>query len=626
MHELRAKWAALLPDPVDALRVDEGQPFLLRALSQYLKVFGDPDAHWLIDETDSFASGVCIGVDKPLPRSPQVFPVKTKHRKLDETDFCPIADNYPSAQLSCAELEKKFREEERLDRMFPSKVGVLKQEFGDRLRIAAMAAISKPDGSVRPLHDATHSVNMNHEIKYQDKILCPGPPEIAAIVRETSSTGEACFCVSADIKAAHRLVKVRRKDWEYLCCRSDSTSETVWVNKTGTFGVSSAPYWWAKLAAMIGRFVGYVFHTRWMMQMIYVDDLHGAFVGPGKFKFLWVWVLAFELIGTPFGYHKFKGGLSSEFVGFHMKYDVAEVGISEKRGNWLVSWIERLAEQKFVIASRDFVEFLGRLSFVAQLLVWLKPHLSPLFAWASVTSRSTVGRLPETIILTLRYILLELRGESYMVSTRAPLKFDGDQFRTDAKCATGFIVLAGWELCSKRWFSFRVLPCDASYLFKEGGDSQWASTSAELLATLAALEAFGWTKEERHRRELQVSLTAGPDNRANEALSSKRATTRWPLMAINMQLSSRLSKARAALSLRWRPREENTEADDLTNERFDGFDPGLRVPMSLHDMDLPILLALVATRSEFEEAKMAAKNDRKFDWGSKSKKFDKSPW
>ena len=43
--------------------------------------------------------------------------------------------------------------------------------------------------------------------------------------------------------------------------------------------------WWAKLAAMIGRFVGYVFHTRWMMQMIYVDDLHGAFVGPNKFKF-----------------------------------------------------------------------------------------------------------------------------------------------------------------------------------------------------------------------------------------------------------------------------------------------------------------------------------------------------
>ena len=156
--------------------------------------------------------------------------------------------------------------------------------------------------------------------------------------------------------------------------------------------------------------------------------------------------------------------------------------------------------------------------------------------------------------------------------------------------------------------------------------SQWASTSAELLATLAALEAFGWTKEGRHRKDLQVSLTAGTDNRANEALSAKRATTRWPLMAINMQLSSRLSKARAVLNLRWRLREENTEADDLTNEKFDEFDPALRITMTLQDMEMPILLALVATRAEFEEAKLLAKNDRKFDWGSKSKKFDKSPW
>ena len=74
LQELRTKWAALLPDPVDALKVDEGQPFLLRAVSQFLKAFRDPDAHWLVDEDDSFASGICIGVDKPLPRSPQVFP------------------------------------------------------------------------------------------------------------------------------------------------------------------------------------------------------------------------------------------------------------------------------------------------------------------------------------------------------------------------------------------------------------------------------------------------------------------------------------------------------------------------------------------------------------------------
>ena len=60
------------------------------------------------------------------------------------------------------------------------------------------------------------------------------PAEVAAVVREAVESREAAFCVSADIKAAHRLVKIREADWPYICCRADSLSETVWINKTGT--------------------------------------------------------------------------------------------------------------------------------------------------------------------------------------------------------------------------------------------------------------------------------------------------------------------------------------------------------------------------------------------------------
>jgi len=41
--DLRKQWAALLADRADAMVVDEGQPFLLRGLAQWLTVFGDPD-------------------------------------------------------------------------------------------------------------------------------------------------------------------------------------------------------------------------------------------------------------------------------------------------------------------------------------------------------------------------------------------------------------------------------------------------------------------------------------------------------------------------------------------------------------------------------------------------------
>ncbi len=97
--------------------------------------------------------------------------------------------------------------------MFPSKLSVLQSEYGDRLRVASMAAITKPDGGIRPSHDGAHSVRVNNDIIYRDRTQCPGPPEVAAVVRECSQSREAPFAVAADIKSAHRLVKIRSQDW-----------------------------------------------------------------------------------------------------------------------------------------------------------------------------------------------------------------------------------------------------------------------------------------------------------------------------------------------------------------------------------------------------------------------------
>ena len=215
--------------------------------------------------------------------------------------------------------------------------------------------------------------------------------------------------------------------------------------------------------ALVGRFVGHVMGTAWFLHLVYVDDLHGSFTGSSKFLHLWIWVLAFELVGTPFAYHKFRGGFASEFVGYQMRYDLNEVGISVRRGEWLTKWIRSAEEKRFVVVTRDFAEFLGRLGFVAQLLVWLKPHLAPLFAWSAATSASTVAKLPEVVILTLKYLLSEFSVESYMVSARRPKVFTGEQFRTDAKCTDDQVVLGGWEVSSGRWFQICLDESSAPY-------------------------------------------------------------------------------------------------------------------------------------------------------------------
>ena len=279
-----------------------------------------------------------------------------------------------------------------------------------------------------------------------------------------------------------------------------------------------------------------------------------------------------------------------------------------------------------MIQARDFAEFLGRLGFISQLLVWLKPHLAPLYSWAAVTALGTVCRLPDTVILTLKYIAGEFNKETFLVSALRPQRYSTEQFRTDAKCTDTHVVLAGWELNTKRWFSLRLGPLEVPYLFKPGIGAQWASTSAELLASLLALHTFGWLSETRKRKAIEVFLIGGTDNRANEALTAKRSTTKWPLLAINMQLSSDLSRARLSLGLKWRPREENTEADQLTNEVFTGFDDDLRIQVRWTDLDFGVLNSLVKTHDEFEAAKISAKAAAKQAPKVKSKKFDKSPW
>lgn len=194
----------------------------------------------------------------------------------------------------------------------------------------------------------------------------------------------------------------------------------------------------------------------------------------------------------------------------------------------------------------------------------------------------------------------------------------------------GYIVVGGWELRSKRWFAVKLFPVDVPYLFKASGKSQWASISAELLASLFALKAFGWLEQSLDRKSLTLAIVGDTDNRANEALTVKRATTKWPLMAINMQLSSSLSKAKLLLGLSWRPREENVEADDLTNEDFSKFDPALRIDISfdisLADLDLEILKMLVETRSEFDLARKKAKAAKAGQPAQKISRHEKMPW
>ncbi len=130
------------------------------------------------------------------------------------------------------------------------------------------------------------------------------------------------------------------------------------------------------------------------------------------------------------------------------------------------------------------------------------------------------------------------------------------------------------------------------------------STVAELLATYAALHAFGFLqKEVDTSREGKISLVgAGTDNLANEFLARKRLTTKLPLGLLMLQFYTKLWDNGLWLKLTWRPREENVEADDLTNGKFEKFEKARRINLQYSDLDTRVLDALQGTLLSFEES------------------------
>eukprot|EP00439_Symbiodinium_sp_Y106_P005782 s7996_g1.t1 len=370
------------------------------------------------------------------------------------------------------------------------------------------------------------------------------------------------------------------------------------------------------------------------MQLVYVDDLHMVQAGKDKFLNLWLALLAYEVIGTPFSYAKFKGGITVDFIGYHIAYKGWAAGISERRAGWIIGWIDDCEAGGWMIAGRRLTELTGRLNFVARLLLWMRPFLAPLYAFQAVLNRGTVARAPAMVCIALTFLRSELKKGSRLESVLQAWPDPRQAFRTDAKCETGRVVIAGWSLqkgtCTKDsdWFALEILPAQAPWLFKSDGSSQWASTSAELLASYAALHVFGHLNFEDRRDHLRLVINAGTDNRSAPSIQQKGLSNKWPVQAIHMQMVSCLHSCHKICRLQWRPREENVEADNLTNFRFEKFTAANRLHLEFSELEFSLLDMLVMAHESFEaeRSKLAARFIKGEKASKRQKTEEKTSW
>ena len=587
-------WGGIM-DKDELASVPAFQPFHLPALGETLRLMDDPDWRIFHVAIDSFSKGVPVGMNEKMTRTPAVYERKVKWRKYDETEQILDMENYRSAVGIGEVLQNQFEEEALLGMMYETTLVLAQSEYpGDRLRVAANGALEKSDHSWRILHDATHGVRVNPGIKPRDQQRMPTAGDARKIM---SLSARECpgvhFSLHADVSKAHRRYLHAKRDWGLQACRANLDLSRLWINRTGTFGVGCASYWWSRLAAGLHRLsLAFVEH-RWVWQLLFADDLRMQAYGGRRYEDLLMILLVWTLTGTPFSWRKSRGGLSLDWVGYWLDYSSFELGISESRACWIIQWGEKILSDGVVLI-RQLAQGLGRLGFVAGVLEWYKPFLGPLYSWTSAAPGGAVLPLPFLVRIVLGFIIREFKTGRRTVSCKDPGHDIGLAFKSDAKAELDYVCIGGWECRGgintkqARWFSVRLTIKEAPWLFTRGHGSRTVASS-ELLGTLLCVHLFLPSVAVCAGNAL-VQCTGYTDNSGNSFIIKKMMTTKMPVCAILMELAAMLSTRSLWLNLDWVPREDNQEADDLTNEKFERFELANRVQVVWADVPFKIIV------------------------------------
>ena len=196
--------------------------------------------------------------------------------------------------------------------------------------------------------------------------------------------------------------------------------------------------------------------------------------------------------------------------------------------------------------------------------------------------------------IILKYLLGQLLQGRYRIACGSDDVHGDDDFRADAKAEDEDAAMGGWECRNgvqtqqARWWYLRMTRKEHPWVFQAGEPFRKIAT-LELLATLLSMVAFGSDSAGFKR----LRLTGTTDNLGNQGAVAKLMTTTFPLCAALMELASRQASSNSELILRWAPRDQNTEADELSNELFHNFDPKLRVHVKCDVETLPVMHEMI---------------------------------
>ena len=177
----------------------------------------------------------------------------------------------------------------------------------------------------------------------------------------------------------------------------------------------------------------------------------------------------------------------------------------------------------------------------------------------------------------------------------------GIAFRADAQAEGTTVRIGGWECLGgtpasrSRWFAVDLNKKNAPWIYAKG-EPYRVIAALELYTTLVSLMVFGpaWPRG----CGSTIILSGLTDNLGNTFCLSRLMKSKFPLLVILTELAAQVREMDLNLELFWTPRDQNEEADALTNGDFSAFDPSRRIPVNVESLAwkvLPRMMGIAGT-------------------------------
>ena len=325
-----------------------------------------------------FERGVKVGPGARLLRLPALYRPKRKWKLPGQENPDDYLDaghdteavwrsNYPTVDELVEKVEEVLEDQVKRRQVLKLPEEVAKVRYPG-LVIASLGANrkEKSDGSItaRVLHDGSNGIAVNRRIRVRDQERCPMASDLKRAMREKAKRGETTFALTADVKEAHRQIPIAEEDWRLLGCRVRPAT-VVYIHTVGTFGISSASYYWSRIGSGIVRLVQYVVGNSavtWIM--LVADDFHLETSGADYRTGLITFFVICSLLGVPLSWPKTSDGDTLTWVGFEMLHRSCRLGISRPRAEWFCRWCQETPRAESVNMS-SFEKGLGRITYVA---------------------------------------------------------------------------------------------------------------------------------------------------------------------------------------------------------------------------------------------------------------------